>query len=619
MENAFSGLALTRGATSTGGAVWKGKQGTSLGGSGQDDVPALVRTPTHDSLPRRFSDFDTLGDALAYAAQGTRGLNFHDARGNLAHVLSYADLYEKAQVIARQLLALGLARGERVALIAETSPQFITSFMGATLAGLLPTPLPLPTSFGGREGYVQQIRNQLDSCDPVVVIGPDGLLAVLQEATTGMALKRVSSWSGFDAQPNADIALPQARRQDIAYLQYSSGSTRFPHGVMVTHEGLLDNCHHMAIAGLDVQQNDRCISWLPFYHDMGLVGCLLTVLCSQISGDFLATEDFARRPLTWLKMISENPDNSCSYSPTFGYEIAARRAGPEAISQLDLSRFRLAGNGGDMIRPDVMQKFVDTFAVAGFDARAFLPSYGLAECTLGVSFSKIGAGIVSDLVDEQVLAGAGLGVAQDRGDPARPKRYRAIVNCGKPLPGYAIEIRDLNGRAQGERHIGKLYVKGPCVMTGYFRDQAATDACLHDGWLDTGDMAYVSDGDIYIVGRAKDLIIINGKNHWPQDIEWAVEQLPGLKNGDIAAFGITTHSGEELPAVLVQCRMSDPAERAEFKASVYSRVKQITGMNCVVELVPPRSLPRTSSGKLSRTKARNLYLSGELQPLADAA
>jgi fatty-acyl-CoA synthase len=506
-----------------------------------------------------------------------------------------------------------------VALIAETSPQFITAFMGAALAGLLPTPLPLPTSFGGRDGYVLQLRNQLESCDPAVAVGPAGLLTVLQESAEPLAIKLVQSWDGLDLLPTSDILLPVAKRTDIAYLQYSSGSTRFPHGVMVTHEGLLDNCHHMAKAGLDVQQNDRCISWLPFYHDMGLVGCLLTVLCSQISGDFLATEDFARRPLTWLKMITDNPDNSCSYSPTFGYEIAARRAGPEAISQLDLSRFRIAGNGGDMIRPDVMQKFVDTFAPAGFQAKAFLPSYGLAECTLGVSFSRIGAGIISDLVDEQVLAGAGLGLANDKRDPSKPKRYRAIVNCGKPLPGYTIEIRDLNGRAQSERHIGKLHVKGPCVMTGYFRDQQATDDCLKDGWLDTGDMAYVSDGDIYIVGRAKDLIIINGKNHWPQDIEWAVEQLPGMKNGDIAAFGITTQTGEELPAVLVQCRMSDPAERAVFKASVHSRVKQITGMNCVVELVPPRSLPRTSSGKLSRTKARNLYLSGELQPLAVAA
>lgn len=619
MENAFSGLALTRGTTSAGGATWKGKQGLPLGGVADAAPLALVRTPTRDTLTRRFSDFDTLGEALAYAAQGKRGLNFHDARGNLSHVLSYADLHAKAQVIARQLLTLGLQSGDRVALIAETSPQFIAAFMGATLAGLLPTPLPLPTSFGGRDGYVLQIRNQLESCDPGAVIGPDGLLAVLQEAAATMPLKLVASWTGLDAAPHQDIPLPQAKNSDIAYLQYSSGSTRFPHGVMVSHKGLLDNCHHMAKAGLNVQEDDRCISWLPFYHDMGLVGCLLTVLCSQISGDFLATEDFARRPLTWLKMITENPDNSCSYSPTFGYEIAARRAGPEAISQLDLSRFRIAGNGGDMIRPDVMQKFVDTFAVTGFQAKAFLPSYGLAECTLGVSFSKIGVGIVSDLVDEDVLSGAGLMAANNAKDPSKPKRYRAIVNCGKPLPGYEIEIRDLHGKAQSERHIGKLFVKGPCVMTGYFRDDAATTACLQNGWLDTGDMAYVSDGDIYIVGRAKDLIIINGKNHWPQDIEWAVEQMPGMKNGDIAAFGITTQSGEELPAVLVQCRMSDPEERAAFKASVHSRVKQITGMNCVVELVPPRSLPRTSSGKLSRTKARNLYLSGELLPLADAA
>jgi fatty-acyl-CoA synthase len=615
MENAFTGVALTRTSTSEAlgeGALWKG-----LRKSANDANAPLVATPTRGGLARRFSDFDTLGDALAYAAKSKCGLNYYDARGKLSSVQPYADLYIQAQHIARQLMGQGVEPGMRVALIAETSPEFVALFMGCILAATLPVPLPLPTSFGGREGYVSQIRNQLESCDPVVVVGPEGLRALVNEACGGLGLKWHGTWAEFADLAAPDIVFPKAHSSDISYLQYSSGSTRFPHGVMVTHAALLNNCHIMGLHGLDIQDNDRCISWLPFYHDMGLVGCLLTVLTNQVSTDFLATEDFARRPLTWLKLISENPDSSVSYSPTFGYEITARRAGSDAASQFDLSRFRLAGNGGDMIRPDVMQKFIDVFGVCGFKANAFMPSYGLAECTLGVSFSKRYDGIVTDLVDEDVLTGAGL--MAPREGAAGIKRYRAIVNCGKPLPGYDIEIRHTDGHAMGERRIGKLYVRGPSVMTGYFRDQEATDACLENGWLDTGDMAYLSEGDIYIVGRMKDLIIINGKNHWPQDIEWAVEQLPGLKNGDIAAFGITTQSGEELPAVLVQCRMSDLSERADFKASVHARVKQITGMNCVVELVAPRSLPRTSSGKLSRTKARTLYLSGELAPLAVAA
>lgn len=182
-----------------------------------------------------------------------------------------------------------------------------------------------------------------------------------------------------------------------------------------------------------------------------------------------------------------------------------------------------------------------------------------------------------------------------------------------------VEIRDEDGGLLGEGQIGKVWTTGPSLMVGYFRDQEATDACMVDGWLDTGDMGYMSDGYLYIVGRAKDMIIINGKNHWPQDIEWAVEQLPGFKQGDIAAFAITTPNGEEAPAVLVHCRTSDDAERAKLRDQIRDRVRAITGMNCVVELVPPRTLPRTSSGKLSRSKARKLYLEGEIVPYAVAA
>ncbi|HYI47527.1 MAG TPA: AMP-binding protein, partial [Allosphingosinicella sp.] len=213
-----------------------------------------------------------------------------------------------------------------------------------------------------------------------------------------------------------------------------------------------------------------------------------------------------------------------------------------------------------------------------------------------------------------LLAGGG------PGERDRPQRYRAIVNCGKPVRDMEILIRDEEGAPLPERAIGKVYARGPSIMHGYFRDEKATAACLDsDGWLDTGDMGYLSDGYIYIVGRAKDMIIINGKNHWPQDIEWAVEQLPGFKAGDIAAFAITTPGGEETPAVLVQCRTSDVEERGRLRNAIRERVRAITGMNCVIELVPPRSLPRTSSGKLSRAKARNLYLSGEIQTYDIAA
>ena len=410
-----------------------------------------------------------------------------------------------------------------------------------------------------------------------------------------------------------ETALPQAKPEDICYLQYSSGSTRFPHGVAVTHHALLSNLAAHS-HGMDIGGTDRGISWLPWYHDMGLVGCMLSMVANQVSTDFLKTEDFARRPLAWLDLISRNPGTSCSYSPTFGYDICARRIGSQSkvSERFDLSRWRIAGNGADMIRPDVMQNFVNAFAEAGFKASAFLPSYGLAEATLAVTLMPPGEGIVVELVEETKLSGQPQGAE-------KPVRYRAIVNCGKPARGMSVQIRTETGETLPEKAIGKIWTAGPSVMHSYFRDQAATDACLVDGWLDTGDMGYLSDGYLYVVGRAKDMIIINGKNHWPQDIEWAVEQLPGFKSGDIAAFAVTTPGGEETPAVLVQCRTSDEAERMRLRDEIREKVRSITGMNCVIELVPPRTLPRTSSGKLSRAKARNLYLSGEIQPYDIAA
>jgi fatty-acyl-CoA synthase len=574
-------------------------------------------TPLLSGIPLVTGRFETLTQALDYAATGATGFNFHDAKANLVRVLPYAELAPAARAAAARLVARGHAPGERIALIAETGADFAVAFFASLYAGLLPVPLPLPTSFGGRQAYIEQIRRQLESADPVLVLGPDSLQPMFGEAAEGLA--EVMGWAAFTGLPDADAPLPAIDPDATAYLQYSSGSTRFPHGVAVSHRAVMANLTGHALS-MQLGVGDRGISWLPWYHDMGLVGTFLSPMAVQLSVDFLATDDFARRPLSWLTLISRNPGNSLSYSPTFGYDICARRVSTQTdvAGRFDLSRWRIAGNGADMIRPDICQAFVDAFAPAGFNAGAFTPSYGLAEATLAVSVAPLGQGIVCDLVDEKRLAGEGL--ADVGSDSTRPKRYRAIVDCGVALQGLTIEIRDADGRALADRQIGKVMVKGLGLMQGYFRDPEATAQCLSaDGWLDTGDMGYLVEGHIFIVGRAKDMIILNGKNHWPQDIEWAIEQLEGFKAGDIAAFSITTPQGEEAPAVLVQCRTTDLAERARLKEAIRQKVRTITGMTCVVELVPPRTLPRTSSGKLSRVKARQLYLSGEIVPFDVAA
>jgi len=584
-----------------------------------NDAP--LPTPNGCALPRRLADFPTFTAALDYAAQGTRGLNFHDPRGRLTRPYPFRELREDALAMARRLLAQGVQKGDRVALVAETGADFAALFCGAIYAGAWPVPLPLPTSFGGKDNYIEQIAVQLASSDPVLLLYPaeisamaEGAVALHNGRSSGVTCTGID-FTTFAAQPAPAIALPTAQPDDICYLQYSSGSTRFPHGVAVTHESLMSNLHGHGF-GMQLQEHleDRCVSWLPWYHDMGLVGCFLSVIANQISTDYLKTEDFARRPLAWLDMISRNPGSTISYSPTFGYDICARRISTKTNvgERLDLSRWRVAGNGADMIRPDVMQGFVNAFADAGFRAGAFLPSYGLAEATLAVTIMPPGEGIRVELVEEERLSGAPR-------DLSRPARYRAIVNCGKPVVGMEVEIRDGADRIAADHHIGKVWCRGKSVMHSYFRDPESTAAALVDGWLDTGDMGYMVEGYLFIVGRAKDMIIINGKNHWPQDIEWAVEQLPGFHQGDIAAFSLETETGEETAAVLVHCRVTDPVERARLRDAVADKVRAVLGHPAVVELVPPKSLPRTSSGKLSRAKAKKLYLSGEIAPLSLAA
>ncbi|HST37531.1 MAG TPA: fatty acyl-AMP ligase [Allosphingosinicella sp.] len=580
----------------------------------REDGGELIPTPTDDDLPRRSADFATMPEALDYAARSRKGFNFHNHRAELVRVYPYAELRADALANAHRLIARGVKRGDRIALVAETAPEFVALFFGALYAGAWPVPLPLPTSFGGRESYVDQLAVQLKSSDPSFLFFPTELAAMAGEAAASVGVEGVD-WSEFEASDYREGALPEPHTDEIAYLQYSSGSTRFPHGVAVTHQALLANLAAHAHS-MNIGDGDRGVSWLPFYHDMGLVGCMLSMIANQMSADYLKTEDFARRPLAWLTLISRADGNAMSYSPTFGFDICARRVSSQmnVAERFDLSRWRVAGNGADMIRPDVMQAFVDAFAPAGFDAKCFLPSYGLAEATLAVTVMPPGEGIVVELVEETLLAGGG------ENERDRPQRYRSVVNCGKAVRGMEVAIRTDDGAPLSEREIGKIFCRGSSIMAGYFRDEEATAACLSpDGWLDTGDMGYLSDGYLYVVGRAKDMIIINGKNHWPQDIEWAVEQLPGFKAGDIAAFSITTPGGEETPAVLVQCRTSDDCERGRLRDTIRERVRAITGMNCVIELVPPRSLPRTSSGKLSRAKARNLYLSGGIQTYDIAA
>jgi fatty-acyl-CoA synthase len=341
---------------------------------------------------------------------------------------------------------------------------------------------------------------------------------------------------------------------------------------------------------------------------MGLVGFCLSPLLGQVTVDFLATTSFARRPALWLKLMSDN-GSTITYSPSFGYDLAARRINGEAVT-LDLSRLRVAGIGGDMVRADVLENFGATLSVAGFRPQAFLPSYGMAETTLAISFVDAERPIRIDSIDRHALKTAGLA------RPARGEGARKFVVCGRPLAGSSVEIRNERGAALGDRQVGRIFVRTPSLMSGYFHDAEATAAALgQDGFLDTGDMGYWLDSEIVITGRAKDLILHNGRNIWPQDIEWAAEQIEPLRSGDVAAFAVEGEDGEDEVTVLVHCRLQDTAAVEALRHEVAAVVHRSAGIECRVVMVPPKSLPFTSSGKLSRAGAKQKFLSGEIAEL----
>ena len=562
----------------------------------------MIPTPTAPERATRLGDFATVAGALDYAALQPTGINIHSLRGELMEVLPYSNLREQALALAGRLLATGLASGDRVALAAESDGDFLRAFFACQYAALVPAPVPLPAPFGGKDAYVAHVRRMLISSGARAAFAPPALGEWFAQAAEGLGL--VAAGAVADLPPERAGELPTPDPLGLCYLQFSSGSTRFPLGVAVTQAALMANIAAIGREGLRVAASDRTVSWLPLYHDMGLVGMLLSSLAFQVSIDLLPTGAFVRRPGLWLDLISKRR-GTISYAPTFGYDLAARRGA--AAGDLDLSSWRVAGLGGDMIRPEPLRVFSEVFAAAGFDARAFVASYGMAEATLALTLSPLGQGLRTDLADIDRLERHAVAAP-----PAGPsQRAREFALCGQVLVGHRLEVRDGAGAPLGDRRVGNIFAAGPSLMKTYFGEAAETAKVLSgDGWLDTGDLGYSLDGQIVITGRAKDLIIVNGRNVWPQDLEWTLErELTGLRNGDVAVFSVGEADGERVVA-LIQCRTSESAAREALRMTAANLIRSRHGLDAQVVLAAPHSLPQTSSGKLSRSRARTLYLSG---------
>jgi fatty-acyl-CoA synthase len=576
---------------------------------------AATPLPSLNALPKRLGLFGTLAEALDYAAEGVTGLGFHDGRGDLTTALPYRQLRQDAIALARRLLHAGLARGDRVAIVAETHPDVVRTFFACQYVGMVPALMPLPAAFGGRETYIEHIRRLTLAARASALFVPDTLQNWLAPLAQEAGLKAFGSVAALAPAPD-DTPLPAPTGEDeIAYLQFSSGSTRFPMGIAVTERALMENIRAILQHGLKVVPEDRAVSWLPLYHDMGLVGFLLAPLAGQVTVDLLSPQEFARRPHLWLRILSAHR-GTLSYSPSFGYELCARRGRPDPAKgpALDLSAWRAAGIGGDMIRTHVLTRFAETFGPDGFRAEAFVPSYGMAEATLAISFTPLGSGVLTDTVDLDRLERDGIAAPAS----TESARIRAFALCGPPLPGTEVEIRDADGTALPERRIGRILVRGPGLMRGYDdRPEESVAVLSPDGWLDTGDLGYRLDGQIVITGRAKELIIVNGRNVWPQDLEWSVEHaLPSVRDGDVAAFAVEEEGTEQVVLLIEAPGAPGNAERERLAAEAAGTLRARHGVEARVVLVPRGSLPRTSSGKLSRILARSRYLGGAFAPSA---
>ena len=563
-----------------------------------------VKTPNANTVEFNCGGFDTLSEALDYAATGITGLNFYSVRGELEHVLTYTELRERAIETAARLTT-ETEPGELIGLIAETSPEFAIMFFACQYAGVLPVPVSVPVTLGSNEFYKDQLKRICETAGLHCLLAPTSILGLAKEALTDTKIQ-VGNLDGSDLSKSVSGLRPFGA-DDMCYIQFSSGSTSSPKGIVGSQKSVTTNCRAIQL-GLEAGAGDRISSWLPLYHDMGLIGQFLAPMMAQLSVDYIDSHSFARRPSTWLKLISENKATH-SYSPSFGYEISAKRW---RGGDLDLSSWRVAGIGGDMVREEALRKFADVFADHGFSETAFVPSYGLAEATVAVSFSPLHTGFQVDVINSDIMRSKQRAVPA--GDETEERNRRALIACGQSIPGHEMKICDDAGNEVPDRVVGRILFRGDSVSPGILdRDEGILSLTDEDGWLDTGDLGYWLDGQLVITGRHKDLILWNGRNIWPQDIEWTAEKAGGRQIPKSAAFKLSDDDGNGHIYLLAECKAREPEQREALLSEVSANVRQTVGAPIEVILVPTKSLIMTSSGKLSRMRTRQKFISGAFE------
>lgn len=563
-------------------------------------------------LPQTFPR--TLNEALAALseAEEERGFTFMPSGPGTERYISFRTLVAEARRYGRLLRGLGLKKGDRLALIIPDADEFVLTFLGAVSAGILPVPLYPPLSLGRLDAYLESTARILTAASADMLITTARvqkvLWSVMDRVPTLRDLITVDKLvSGRESdEPPVEIA-----PEDPMFLQFTSGSTAAPKGVVVTHKCLTANVHAIGQQGLKLHAKDNAVSWLPLYHDMGLIGFVLTPVYFAVPVYFIPTLEFVRRPTLWMETIHRRR-SSVTFAPNFAFARLTKRATAEDLQRWDLSCLRAVGCGAEPIHPDTMRSFIDRFAACRLRPESLLPCYGMAEATLAMSFLGLTETLRVDTIDSDVCH------EHDRADPVAAGTAGALelVSCGRPFPDHELAIFSDSGERLPERRIGEIRFRGPSVAAGYFGNPEATAASFdppeRGGWLRTGDLGYLAEGDLYISGRKKDVLILNGRNYYPQGIEWLVEEVPGIRRGNVVAFSVPGESSEE--AVVVAETAEKSAERRkEIAQAVRSHVNAELGLAITdVHLLGVGEMPKTTSGKLQRRRTREQYLAGTL-------
>jgi len=568
-------------------------------------------TPALPSVPPA-SEAQTLIEVLEWHAErhpDRLHLSVLQDEATILGSLTYAELAAQAQDVARGLVARDVSPGDRVALMLPTSIDFFIAFFGILYAAAIPVPIYPPMRLSQLEDHLRRqvgILRNAGAC--LLITMPEGrrLAGLLRaQVETMNAVESVESVATSTAQVDLH---PPGNSDSVALIQYTSGSTGDPKGVVLSHANLLANIRAMG-GVMDASSADVFVSWLPLYHDMGLIGAWLGCLHFAAPLYVMSPLSFLVRPESWLWAMHRFRA-TFSASPNFGFELCINKIADADLEGLNLGSLRMVANGAEPVSPQTLRRFIERFSRYGFPAGAMAPVYGLAECSVGLAFPPLGRGPFIDRVNRERLSSGGVA------EPARPDDPRPleIVACGQPLPGHEIRIVDEVGIELGDRREGRLEFRGPSATRGYFNNEAKTRELIHDGWLDSSDRAYMAGGDVCITGRIKDIIIRAGRHLYPREIEEAVAEIPGIRKGGVAVFSVSDPSaGTERVIVLAETREVDPAAKAKLQASAHEIVTDIASTPPdEIILAPPHTVPKTSSGKIRRSAAKELYSSGQI-------